>query len=56
MKNGLFVLSIGLMIVVTSAAGNQMEINYLSLTTGVFFSIIGLLLCLRSKRRENRKN
>lgn len=49
LKNGLFVMSIGLLIIMMSAVGNGMIINYSVLITGGFILAVGYLIYRKGK-------
>jgi len=50
-RNSLVVLNIGLLIIMFSAFGADMQINYSILATGVFIAIIGVVMFMRSRKR-----
>lgn len=54
-KNSLVVLNIGFIFIMLSALGEGMEINYLTLTTGVTFAGIGAVMFFRSKNKKSKE-
>ncbi|MDO0875250.1 hypothetical protein [Carnobacterium divergens] len=56
LKNGLFVMSIGLLIMMMSAVGNGMIINYSVLITGGFILAVGYLIYRKGKAQGIKKS
>ncbi|MGX7419718.1 DUF6609 family protein [Carnobacterium gallinarum] len=54
-KNGLFVMSIGLLVIMSSAFGAEMKINYLILITGLFFVALGFFIFKKGKSTNHEK-
>lgn len=54
-KNGLFVVSIGLLTIMSSAFGAEMKINYFILVTGLFLVGLGFFLFKKGKSPNHKK-
>lgn len=50
-RSSLAVLNIGLLIIMFSAFGTDMQIDYSILTTGVFIAFVGAVMFLRSRKK-----
>lgn len=56
LKNGLFVMSIGLLMMMMSDVGSGMVINYSVLVTGLFILAVGYFIYRKGKAQEIKKN
>ncbi|AOA02667.1 MULTISPECIES: DUF6609 family protein [Carnobacterium] len=54
-KNGLFVMSIGMLTIMSSAFGAEMKINYFILITGLFLIGTGFFIFRKGKSQGNEK-
>lgn len=55
-KNGLFICSIGLLIFLYSLNPNSSHFDILSMVTGIFLIILGILVFLKGDKKENQRN
>lgn len=53
-KNGLFFISIGLLIFMFSVNRTTLQYNLLSMVTGIFFIVVGAALVYKAKQDEKR--
>lgn len=52
MKNGLFLISIGLLIFMYAANQNSLNYDFLSLTTAVFLMVTGGIIAYKANKKE----
>ncbi|MDT2805904.1 DUF3188 domain-containing protein [Vagococcus lutrae] len=53
-KNGLFFISIGLLIFMFSVNRTTLQYNLLSMVTGIFFIVVGAALVYKVKQDEKK--
>lgn len=54
-KNGLFFISIGLLIFMFSVNRTTLQYNLLSMVTGIFFIVVGAALVYKAKQDEKKR-
>ena len=54
-KNGLFFISIGLLIFMFSVNRTTLQYNLLSMVTGIFFIVVGAALVYKAKQDEKKE-